>query len=98
MKWKGYTISDNTWELAQDIHAPDLLKRYHQCYPLQNKKAAKTKRKPSSQTQANTAWLQTLQTNLLPAPTSHLSPSTYYDSIPLTPHPLLDVPQELLHT
>src|SRR5713226_162076 len=96
MKWKGYPESDNTWELAQDIHAPDLLKRYHQCYPLQNKKAAKTKRKPSSRTQANTAWLQTLQMNLLPAPTSRLSPSTYYDLIPLTAQLLLDVAQEIL--
>jgi hypothetical protein len=30
IKWCGYPESDNTWELANSIHAPDLLKAYHQ--------------------------------------------------------------------
>src|SRR5713226_970367 len=41
VKWKGYPESDNTWELLQDIHTPDLLKKYHQRYPLQNKRRGK---------------------------------------------------------
>src|SRR5712692_4900826 len=49
VKWKGYPESDNTWEPAQNIHAPDLLKKYHQCYPLQDKKERKSRRGVSSQ-------------------------------------------------
>ena len=30
IKWKGYPDSDNTWEPASQIHAPDLVKNYHQ--------------------------------------------------------------------
>src|SRR5713226_235758 len=63
VKWKGYPESDNTWEPAQNIHAPDLLKRYHQRYPLQDKKEKKLRRKASSQLRATIC--RTLQTNLL---------------------------------
>src|SRR5260370_26756907 len=48
VKWKGYPESDNTWESAQDIHAPDLLKKDHQRHPLQDKKSNGTSRKLSS--------------------------------------------------
>jgi Chromo (CHRromatin Organisation MOdifier) domain len=30
IKWKGYPESDNTWEDADQIHAPVLIKLYHQ--------------------------------------------------------------------
>jgi hypothetical protein len=30
IKWKGYPKSDNTWENADQIHAPALIKLYHQ--------------------------------------------------------------------
>jgi hypothetical protein len=30
IKWKGYPESDNTWENANQIHAPVLIKLYHQ--------------------------------------------------------------------
>src|SRR6266478_4932778 len=29
VKWKGYPESDNSWEPADQVHAPDLVKRYH---------------------------------------------------------------------
>src|SRR5579863_4469980 len=29
LKWKGYPESDNTWEPADQVHAPDLVKAYH---------------------------------------------------------------------
>src|SRR6266403_4458882 len=29
IKWKGYPESDNTWEPADQVHASDLVKRYH---------------------------------------------------------------------
>src|SRR6267142_1635512 len=35
IKWKGYPKADNTWEPADQIHAPDLLKTYHRCNPLE---------------------------------------------------------------
>jgi Chromo (CHRromatin Organisation MOdifier) domain len=39
IKWKGYPESDNTWENADQIHAPTLIKLYHQVLPLVNLKA-----------------------------------------------------------
>src|SRR6266850_4213449 len=35
IKWKGYPEVDNTWEPADQIHAPDLLKTYHRRNPLE---------------------------------------------------------------
>src|SRR6266403_5208474 len=29
IKWKGYPESDNSWEPADQVHAPDLVKCYH---------------------------------------------------------------------
>jgi hypothetical protein len=39
VKWKGYPMSDNTWEPVDQIHAPDLLKTYHRRNPLTSIKA-----------------------------------------------------------
>ena len=38
IKWKGYPENDNTWEPADQIHAPDLLKAYHRSNPLTDKR------------------------------------------------------------
>src|SRR5216684_4855078 len=74
VKWKGYPKSDSTWEPAQNIHAPDLLKKYHQHYPLQDKKGNGMKKKTSSQAQTTTTCLPTLPMNLPPVlPTNCLS-------------------------
>src|SRR6266850_5237078 len=35
IKWKGYPEADNTWEPADQIHAPDILKAYHRRNPLE---------------------------------------------------------------
>ncbi len=83
VKWKGYPESDNTWEPLQNIHAPELLKKYHQRYPLQDKKEKKPVKKVSPRLRVNTLC-RTLQTNLLP-----VSPMTF-PSLPLhttTPSP-----------
>src|SRR5580692_7732316 len=32
--WKGYSAADDTWEPADQVHAPALVKRYHQRHPL----------------------------------------------------------------
>src|SRR6266478_4378715 len=29
IKWRGYPESDNSWEPADQVHAPDLVKHYH---------------------------------------------------------------------
>jgi len=47
IKWKGYPLSDNTWEAAEDVHAEDLVKGYHKHHPLessQNKTSQGTKK------------------------------------------------------
>jgi hypothetical protein len=33
IKWKGYPKSDNTWENTDQVHAPMLIKLYHQATP-----------------------------------------------------------------
>jgi len=34
IKWKGYDVSDNTWELVSNVDdAPDLLEQFHQEHP-----------------------------------------------------------------
>jgi len=38
IKWRGYPPSDNTWETAEDVHADDLVKEYHQRHPLESLK------------------------------------------------------------
>jgi Chromo (CHRromatin Organisation MOdifier) domain len=38
IKWKGYPESDNTWEDTDQIHAPILIKLYHQTSPQDNLK------------------------------------------------------------
>jgi hypothetical protein len=43
IKWKGYPESDNTWEPASQIHAPDILKAYHRKRPLELIKTALTR-------------------------------------------------------
>src|SRR6266704_2789696 len=40
IKWKGYPESDNTWEPADQVHAPELVKAYHRQAPLTSIKAA----------------------------------------------------------
>src|SRR5579863_7574009 len=42
LKWKGYPESDNTWEPADQVHASDLVKAYHQRYQLEHIKASTT--------------------------------------------------------
>jgi hypothetical protein len=34
LKWKGYPDADNTWEPADQVHAPELIKQYHKKHPL----------------------------------------------------------------
>src|SRR5579863_8031361 len=42
LKWKGYPESDNTWEPADQVHAPDLVKAYHRRHQLEHIKATTT--------------------------------------------------------
>jgi hypothetical protein len=39
IKWKGYPESDNTWEPSDQVHAPELIKEYHRCFPIEDKRA-----------------------------------------------------------
>ena len=36
LKWKGYPESDNTWESADQVHTPELVKEYHRQKPLKH--------------------------------------------------------------
>jgi hypothetical protein len=38
VKWKGYSDMHNSWELAKNVNAPELVKEYHACHPAQIRK------------------------------------------------------------
>src|SRR5712675_976744 len=95
IKWLGYPDSDNTWEPAHQIHAPEMIKAYHQQTPLSAiKTLAATEKiqcltppsKPSTLpsnslkgTSFNTLTPQPLGT---PQPSTPLAPGTTPPKIP----------------
>ena len=42
--WKGYLAADDTWEPADQVHADDLVRKYHQKHPLSRGKHKTTKK------------------------------------------------------
>src|SRR5229473_2356304 len=38
VKWIGYPEADNTWEPADQVHTPQLVKAYHRQHPLKDKR------------------------------------------------------------
>ena len=44
IKWKGYPTSNNTWEPTSNMHAPEIIKQYHQRCPLWDKSKQKSSR------------------------------------------------------
>src|SRR5712675_2897961 len=57
IKWKGYPSSDNTLEPVDNMHAPEIVKQYHQRRPLEDK----SKRKSSKVNSISTTSLFPLQ-------------------------------------
>src|SRR5580692_8105039 len=43
IQWKGYSAADDTWEPADQVHAPDLVRKYHQKHPLKDDKSMQSK-------------------------------------------------------
>src|SRR5579863_10118877 len=67
LKWKGYPESDNTWELADQVHAPDLIKAYHRRHQLEHIKASTTT--PLSTTHSSPNWSRSSALSSAPPPT-----------------------------
>src|SRR5579863_1737655 len=67
LKWKGYLESDNTWEPADQVHAPDLIKAYHQRHRLEHIKASTTAPVPS--THSSPSWSRSFAPYYAPPPT-----------------------------
>ena len=80
IKWKGYPESDITWESATDIHAPNLIKHYHKCHPLQKIKGRLLSLLPSSPSPLRILFntILTQPQSLFPYP--HYRPSTWSSS------------------
>jgi len=87
VKWMGYPHSDNTWEPAENVHAPDLIKDYQRqrSKPLKRRSAtAKTTSSPWS-VFSNRAQLSFTSPTLGIVPTLKVSTNTS----PLTSCPTL---------
>ena len=44
IQWKGYSAADNTWEPANQVHANDLVKKYHCKHPQEETRYKTVKR------------------------------------------------------
>src|SRR5579863_4346505 len=67
LKWKGYPESDNTWEPADQVHAPDLIKAYHRRHQLEHIKA--TTPAQLSSTHSSPTWSRSSILFSAPPPT-----------------------------
>jgi hypothetical protein len=41
VKWKGYPMSNNMWEPSENVHAPELMERYHSRTPMEQPRRVK---------------------------------------------------------
>src|SRR5579863_1513246 len=81
LKWKGYLESDNTWEPADQVHAPDLVKAYHRRHQLEHIKASTTVLLSSTHSSPN--WSRSLSLYSAPTPTARTnSPSSNPADVP----------------
>jgi Chromo (CHRromatin Organisation MOdifier) domain len=48
IKWKGYPVSDNTWEPADNLQAPLLVKEYHEAHLREDKRVKQKARVATS--------------------------------------------------
>jgi Chromo (CHRromatin Organisation MOdifier) domain len=87
IKWKGYPKSDNTWEDTDQIHAPTLIKLYHQTKALEAIKACHTQleyQHPSPLVLKTSTCRTTLTPTILRSSTNTLLwPQTHEDTIRL---------------
>src|SRR5579863_10129879 len=81
LKWKGYPESDNTWETADQVHTPDLIKAYHRRHQLEHIKA--TTPAQLSSTHSSPTWSRSSVLSFAPLPT----PPTNSRSLNLGPEP-----------
>jgi Chromo (CHRromatin Organisation MOdifier) domain len=101
IKWKGYPESDNTWENADQTHAPELVKLYHQALTKHGLKARRIRLKktqpptfspphPSSTTLRNNTAVLVQSPHPLRLRIAHLcSPTTNSFSAVTTAYSLL---------
>src|SRR5579863_1773064 len=85
LKWKGYPESDNTWEPADQVHAPDLVKAYHRRHQLEHIKASTTV--PTSLTHSGQPWRPRTPSSL-PYSAHPLLPATDFRSSSPTAAPI----------
>ena len=72
--WKGYSAADDIWEPADQVHADDLVKKYHQKHPQDGRRYKTTKKAWAKATTLLTPLCHqpTLQTSPLPLPQASL--------------------------
>ena len=84
IKWKGYPTADNTWEPADQVFAPELIRRYHVKHPLEGYKPTLRRKRVNIRSLQCLPPLSTLTTPLAKSsssptstPTPHLPPMTH---------------------
>src|SRR6266478_1829385 len=94
IKWKGYPESDNTWEPADQVHAPDLIKHYQSVKTHQSSTAylqsAIRKMHQSAPSQSHIKTLKTLPQLSIECPTifpTSQSNASQTTSLSKTSHP-----------
>ena len=84
IKWKGSPESDNTWEPADQVLAPDLLREYHKHRPLSGIKAKQL----TIQSPQHPLWIlpNRLSSSTLSCALPHLPPTSFTSSNPARVH------------
>ena len=73
--WKGYSVADNTWEPADQVHADELVRAYHMKHVKEEERHKNQRRMKikAAILPSLTCPPPTLQTSLLPLPLASLS-------------------------
>jgi hypothetical protein len=88
IKWKGYPHSDNTWEPADQVHAPELTKLYHHQHPEIQDKRTRVRATVSTPPKPTPNWLRYLPPSSIRA----LYARATTQSSPLAPLPTAPKP------
>src|SRR6266403_2249268 len=95
IKWKGYPDSDNTWEPADQVHAPDLIKHYQSAGTHQSSAAHL---QSATRKMHQSAPLQTHIKTLRTSPQLSIECPTIFPASPSNAFQKTSLPKSTLHS